>query len=406
MNKFKNIFRSLKYRNFRLFFPGLITSQIGVWIQNVALSWLIYDITKSPLAMGTIMFINTAPLFLITPFAGVIVDKFNRRKLLITIQILFALQAFLIAIFTLSGNLRISTIIILGLFLNIIAAIDAPLRQSTYILLVEDKKDLGNALSLNSTCFNVARFIGPAIAGVLVSSVGAGWCFAINFFCILPSVILVFLMKFDDVKSEKIKNESIFEGLKEGLSYIFHSRQISLLLSFLAIFSFIALAYPILTPIYTKDVLHANADILGYIMGCAGIGALFGSILLASKSSLRGLKYIICGGAAILSIGFILMGLIHIKAVVYFLMFCIGFGMISAITSDNMTLQSIVDNDKRGRVMSIYTVCFMGATSLSNFVSGAIAQVIGISHTYILFGIVMLIVSLFFTIKFWKIKFL
>lgn len=217
--KLTQTFRSLKYRNFRLFFPGLITSQVGIWIQNVALSWVVYDMTQSPFMMGTIMFLNTIPLFIITPFAGVIVDKFNRHRLLMIIQICFALQAFLMAAITLGRYLRIWNIIILGVFLNIVAAIDAPLRQSTYVLLVDDKNDLGNAISLNSTCFNMARLLGPAVAGVLLSAVGAGWCFAINFLCILPCVFLVAMMKFKDEKSEKVKNETIFEGLKEGLDY-------------------------------------------------------------------------------------------------------------------------------------------------------------------------------------------
>lgn len=206
--KLTQTFRSLKYRNFRLFFPGLITSQVGIWIQNVALSWVVYDMTQSPFMMGTIMFLNTIPLFIITPFAGVIVDKFNRHRLLMIIQICFALQAFLMAAITLGGYLRIWNIIILGVFFNIVAAIDAPLRQSTYVLLVDDKNDLGNAISLNSTCFNMARLLGPAVAGVLLSAVGAGWCFAINFLCILPCVFL----KFKDEKSEKVKMKLYLKG--------------------------------------------------------------------------------------------------------------------------------------------------------------------------------------------------
>lgn len=172
MNRVKTTFRSLKYRNFRLFFPGLITSQVGIWIQNVAISWVVYSLTKSPFMMGGILFINTLPLFLVTPFAGMVIDKFNRHKLLLIIQILFALQAFLMAFAAISGHLELWNIIPLGLFLNITAAIDAPLRQSTYVLLVDDRADLSNALSLNAACFNVARLVGPALAGVLLSVVG------------------------------------------------------------------------------------------------------------------------------------------------------------------------------------------------------------------------------------------
>ncbi len=405
MNRLKSTFRSLKYRNFRLFFPGLLTSQVGIWIQNVAISWVVYDMTNSPFMMGSIMFLNTIPLFLITPFAGVIADKFDRHKLLMLIQICFAMQAFLMAAFTLSGYLRIWNIIILGLFLNIVAAIDAPLRQSTYVLLVDDRNDLSNALSLNSTCFNMARLLGPAIAGVLLSTVGAGWCFAINFLCILPCVFLVKMMDFEDKKPDSIKNETIFEGLKEGLNYSLHSIQIVLLLLFSAVFSFIALTYPMLMPVYTKEVLFADAKVLGYVMSSAGIGAVTASMLLASKTTLRGLKYILCFGSVILSSGFIILGFNSNITAACIIMFFVGFGMTSSFTSDSTLLQSVIDDDKRGRVMSIYTVCFMGATSISNFAAGSVAQIFGIANTFIIFGLVLLIAALLFLIKFCHLNF-
>ena len=405
MNSLKTTFRSLKYRNFRLFFPGLVTSQVGIWIQNVAISWVVYEMTKSPFMMGTIMFFNTIPLFLITPFAGVIVDKTDRHNLLMFIQICFALQAFLMAVLALSGYLKIWNIIVLGVFLNTVAAIDAPLRQSTYVLLVDDKKDLSNAISLNSTCFNMARLLGPAIAGVLLSAVGAGWCFAINFLCILPCVFLVWMMNFEDKKSEKIKNQSIIEGLKEGLSYSIHSNEILMLLLFSAVFSFIALTYPILMPVYTKEILHSDARILGYVMSSAGIVAVSASIFLASKTSLKGLKYILCAGAIILSSAFIELGFNHNITMACIIMFFIGFGMTSAFTSDSTLLQSVIDDDKRGRVMSIYTVCFMGATSISNFVAGTVAQAFGIANTFIIFGLILLFSAFLFLMKFYHLRF-
>ena len=405
MNRITAAFRSLKYRNFRLFFPGLVMTQVGIWIQNVAISWVVYEMTNSPFVMGLITFFNTLPLFLVTPFAGVIIDKFNRRKLLMMIQILFALQAFFIALFALSGHLRIWNIVLLGVFLNTIAAIDTPLRQSTYIHLVDDKSDLSNAISLNSTCFNVARLVGPAIAGILLSLVGAGGCFAINFICIFPSVILVSMMDFEDVKSEEVKKITIIQGLKEGWEYAFSSEQILTLLSIVALFTSIALTYPMLMPIYTKDVLHSGTQVLGYVMSSAGIGALTISIMLAAKTTLRGLKYILCLGTFLLSLAFICLGFTKniIPACVF--MFCIGFGMTSSMTPENMLLQSIVDDDKRGRIMSIHTICFLGATSLSNFMAGSIAQIIGISNAMKLFGVILFAASLFYTIKLYRMQF-
>ena len=168
------IFRAFKYRNFRLFFPGIFLSQIGVWLQNIAISWLVYDITKSAMTMGTVLFFNAIPLFALSPFAGVLVDKFDRKKLLLAVQILYSVQAFLITALTLSGHIQIWSIIVLGIFLNAVAAIDAPLRQSSFSLLVDDKEDLANAISLNSSCFNAARFIGPAIGGLLIAKYSVG----------------------------------------------------------------------------------------------------------------------------------------------------------------------------------------------------------------------------------------
>ncbi len=404
MNRLKSTFRSLKYKNFRLFFPGLITSQIGIWIQNVAISWIVYDMTKSPFMMGSIMFLNTIPLFLITPFAGVIADKFDRHKLLMLIQILFAFQAFLMTVFALSGHLQIWNIMLLGLFLNIIAAVDAPLRQSTYVLLIDDKKDLSNAISLNSTCFNLARLLGPAIAGTLLSAVGAGWCFAINFLCILPCVFLVAMMDFKDQKSDKLKKESLFEGLKEGVEYSLHSDVIITLLLFSATFSFIALTYPLLMPVYTREVLNSGAQTLGYVMSSTGVGALAASMFLAAQTTLKGLKYILCFGAFLLSSGFICLGFNTEITAACFIMFCVGFGMTSAFTSDSTLLQSVIDDDKRGRVMSIYTVCFMGATSISNFIAGSIAETIGISRTFTIFGVTMLVGAVIFLMKFLRLQ--
>lgn len=405
MNKIQTTFRSLRYRNFRLFFPGLITSQVGIWIQNVAISWVVYSITKSPFMMGGILFINTLPLFLVTPFAGMIIDKFNRHKLLLIIQILFALQAFLMALCAITNHLMLWNIITLGLFLNVVAAVDAPLRQSTYILLVDDKTDLSNALSLNAACFNVARLVGPAAAGVLISAVGTAWCFTINFLCILPCVFLVMMMNFKDKKSDSVKNKSIVDGVKEGLEYAFHSEQILLLLAFAAVFSFIALTYPLLIPIYTKEVLHAGADTLGWIMSSTGIGALCSSIYLATRTSFKGLKYIICIGAALLSIGFIIMGFVHQTFLSCIIMFFAGLGFTSAITSDSTLLQSILDDDKRGRIMSLYSICFMGATSISNLIAGSIAQFFGIANTFIIFGAILLCSAILFLLKFLHIEF-
>ncbi len=405
MHGLSSAFRALKYRNFRLFFPGIAISQIGIWIQNVAIAWLVYDMTKSPLTMGSVMFFNAIPLFILTPFAGVIIDKFNRHRLLIFVQFLFCTQALLITLLTYFDVIQIWNIVALGIFLNCIAAIDVPLRQSTFVCLVDDPKDLGNAISLNSTCFNVARLLGPAIGGLLIAHAGITVCFFINFLCIIPMIFLVKALKIKDVKCGQIQNETILEGLKEGIDYALKTPEILTLLLYLAVFSFIGMTYPMLMPIYTSEILHDRADTLGFLMGAAGVGALVSSLFLAAKTSLRGMRRILFAGACIFSVGFITLGLCHTKTAAICAMFAVGLGMTSSITPDNTLTQAVVDDDKRGRVMSLNAICYMGTTSLSSFVAGFIANLIGIANTLILFGAVMLLFGMGFGYRFSKLNF-
>lgn len=399
-------FRALRYRNFRLFFPGLIVSQTGIWMQNVAVAWLVYDLTKSPLAMGSIMCVNAIPLLFITPFGGVIVDKFNRQNLLFVIQVLFALQALLMTIISYGGFIHIWNIVALSLFLNIIASIDAPLRQSTFVCLVDDINDLSNAISLNSCCFNLARLVGPAFAGLIIAQIDVRACFLINFLCLMPLVFLVKMMRINDVKSEKIKNATILEGLKEGLKYISHHQQIRLLLQFVAVFSFLVLTYSVLLPMYCKDVLNSDADVLGLLMSMTGIGAFTASLFLASKTtSLKGLRNLLLYGTVLISLSFVGIGLIHSVAFDALFMFGAGFGMPTFFVSNNMIIQSIVDDDKRGRVMSINALCFMGTTSVSSFIAGSIAEIFGIAQTFIILGCLLFFMTIYFGIRLHKLNF-
>ncbi len=409
MNKIKEMFRGFKYRNFRLFFPGLAVSQIGIWIQNIAISYLVYDITKSPFAMGVIMFFSAIPLFLLTPFSGVIADKFNRHKLLLMVQILYTIQALLITLITYFGLIRIWNIALLGMFLNCIAALDAPLRQSTFVYLVDDKKDLGNAISLNSSCFNLARLLGPALGGLIIAYKSVSMCFFVNFIFLIPIIMLVKMMDIKDVKSQRIKQETIFEGLKEGFLYCIHTPQIMTLYIYLALFCFLIMIYPMLMPIYTADVLKEKADVLGFILGATGVGSLLSSLLLAIKTTPRGLRKIMFFGMSLASICFILIGLSkshpHSHYLAIFLMFGAGFGLTTFLTPENMLLQSVIENDKRGRVMSFNSLCFLGPTSISSLFAGTLAQLWGISNTFIILGTMMLLFGIILSYRLSKFKF-
>lgn len=393
MDKFLKIFRAFKYRNFRLFFPGLAVCQIGIWIQNIAISWLVYDITKSPLAMGTVMFFNAVPLFVLTPFMGVIVDKFDRKKLLFGVQILFAVQALLMTLVTMTGHIQLRYIILCGIFLNCIASLDAPLRQSTFVLLVDDKKDLSNAITLNASMFNLARFIGPAIGGMLIAYTNITFCFFVNFLCILPNIFLVKMMEINDLKSDEIKNENVFEGLKVGFDYVIQNPQIFLLQIYLAIFCLLMLAYPVLMPIYTIEVLKTNAHILGFLLGSVGVGSLITSLSLSAKTSVIGMRRILFLGCVTICLAYIILGCIHNIATAMCVMFFVGIGLTAVTSPQNILLQNIVAEEKRGRVMSINTLCYMGTISVSSYLCGALTHCFGIENTFIILGVVMLIIG-------------
>ena len=405
MNKFKEMFRALKYRNFRLFFPGLAISQIGIWIQNVAISWLVYDITRSPFIMGLVMFLNSIPFLLITPIGGVIADKFNRHKLLITVQILFTFQAFMLTVLSATGTLRIWNIVILGMFLTFIAAIDTPLRQSIFVLVVDDKKDLGNAISLNSTCFNVARLVGPALGGILLATFNITICFLTNFLLLIPILILVQKMRIIDKKEEKIKNETILEGLKEGFDYCFKTPQILILLAYLGCYCFLIMVYPMLMPIYTAEVLHANADTLGFLLGAAGVGALTSSLLIAIKTTIHNLRKILLSGITLACLCFIGLGLVKSKFLALILMFGVGLGSTAVLTPENILLQTYLDDDKRGRVLGLNTIAFLGTTAFSSFFAGSIAHIAGISNTFIILATIMLTISFALSFKLAKLSY-
>lgn len=393
MNTFLLMFRAFRYRNFRLFFPGLFLSQIGVWLQNIAISWLVYDMTKSAMTMGTVLFFNAIPLFALSPFAGVLVDKFDRKNFLIVVQILYSVQAFLMAVLTLTGHIQIWSIIVLGIFLNAVAAVDAPLRQSSFSLLVDDKEDLPNAISLNSSCFNAARFIGPAIGGLLIAKYGVGMCFLINFICAVPNIFLVQRMEINDIKSDNIQKESIFKGLKNGFSYALKFPQIYLSQIYIAVFSLLMLSYQLLLPVYTAEVLHAKADVLGYLIGATGVGSLLTSLVLAAKTSIRFMQRILYIGCVITCIAYILVGLSHNFYFAAVMMFFAGMGITSIITPQNVLIQNIVPDEIRGRILSINLICFVGTTSFSSYFTGFLTHHFQIGNTFILLGVTMLIIG-------------
>lgn len=389
-NKIKNTFRTLGHRNYRLFFIGQGISLIGSWIQNIAMSWLVYSLTNSAFMMGMITFINALPNLLVAPLAGVVIDRVNKYKMLICLQSFFLLLALILAVLTLLGVIQIWHIICLGVLTNITAAFDMPLRQSLVIHLVDDPKDLSNAISLNSSNFNLARLLGPAIAGVLIAKFSEGICFLINAISYLAVIWALLLMHLNLPAASINATNNLKKGFWEGLNYVRNMPPIRIILLFLAFVSFIGISYPLLMPIFADRVLGGNARTLGILMSSSGVGALAASLILASRQNARGLSKFIFWGIVIFSISFIGLAFTHYLSLAVMMLFLLGFGMIFGLTSCNTLLQQMVDDDKRGRVMSLYTMAFIGTVPWGNLFAGSVAHQLGISNTFLFLGVLLL----------------
>lgn len=403
--KIKNTFRTLSQRNFRLFFIGQGISLIGSWIQNIAMSWLVYTLTNSAFMMGMITFINALPNLLVAPVAGVVIDRVNKYKMLIWLQSFFLLQALALAVLTLLGVIQIWQIVVIGILTNITAAFDMPLRQALVINLVDNPKDLSNAISLNSSNFNLARLLGPAIAGVLIAEFSEGICFLINAASYVAVIWALLLMHLNLPAVSINAHKNIKKGLLEGLEYAKNTPPIKIILIFLAFVSFIGVSYPLLMPIFADRVLGGNARTLGILMSSSGIGALVASLLLAARKSVHGQAQCIFVGALIFGASFIGLGFIHHMTFAVLMLFTLGFGMILGLISCNTLLQQMVDNDKRGRVMSLYTMAFIGTVPWGNLFAGSVAHELGISNAFILLGALLIVAAFLYQRRAKKIDF-
>jgi len=397
-SRIKSIFRAFRYRNYRLFFTGQCISLIGTWIQQIAMSWLIYHLTQSPLLLGAVGFASQIPSFLLSPFAGVWVDRLNKHRLIIITQAIFMILAMILAILTLTGLIQVWHIIVLGVVMGIANSFDMPARQAFIVEMVEDHKDLGNAIALNSSVFNLARLIGPAIAGGLIAFVGESMCFFINAISYIPVIIALSLMRIR-FSSTKVDDVHIFQRLKEGVSYTFGFSPIRTILIFLAIMSFAGMPYMVLMPVFAKDVFHGSAQTLGYLMSASGVGALFGALYLASRKSVLGLGKWIVISAGLFGIGQILFSFVNTVSVALVLLSITGFGMVVHLAASNTVLQTLVDEDKRGRVMSLYTMAFMGTAPFGSLMAGALGDKVGASNTILICGIFILISNLVFALQ-------
>lgn len=392
------IVRALRYRNYRLFFGGEAISLIGTWMQGIAVSWLVFRMTDSALMLGLIGFASQIPAFLITPFAGVMIDRWNRYKILIITQVLAMVQAVILAILFFAGIITLWHIVLLSIFIGLIGAFEMPTRHAFVVELVDKKEDLGNAIALNSSIFNGARFIGPFFAGVLIAAKGEGSCFLLNALSFVAIIAALWAMRVQD-KREKAKDVNVIKGLKEGLDYALNFAPIRYILVLAGVSSFLGMPYAILLPVFTRDIFKGDPRIFGFLMAASGIGALAGAIYLASRKSVRGLLHKIVTASFLFGAGLIFFAFSHNLWFSLILILIAGFGMIVQLASCNTILQTIVDDDKRGRIMSFYTMSFIGMAPFGSLLIGAMAQKIGAQITMLVSGLSCVAVGLFFSSK-------
>jgi MFS family permease len=397
-NNLKSILQSLKYRNYRLFFIGQSISLIGTWMQVIAISWLVYDLTHSALLLGLVGFFSQIPTFFLTPFSGVFIDRWNRHRILVATQTLSMIQAFILAFLTLTGRISVWHIVLLSLSLGLVNAFDMPARQAFVVEMVEKRSDLSNAIALNSSMVNSARLIGPAVAGILVAIVGEGFCFLINGISFMSVIAALLAMKIKKIPKNKYSN-NIAQDIKEGFRYAFGFVPIRSILLFLGLISLIGMPYTVLMPIFAKDILRGGPNFLGFLMASSGIGALVGGIYLASRRTVLGLGKILTAATGIFGLSLIIFSVSKNLWLSLSMMFISGLGMIIHIASTNTILQTITEDDKRGRVMSFFTMAFMGMSPFGNLMAGALANSIGASNTVLISGGICILGTIIFSLK-------
>lgn len=402
-DRINTIFRSLKYRNYRLFFGGQSISLIGTWMQRLAMPWLVYHITGSAFLLGVVSFAGQIPTFLLAPFAGVITDRFSRYKVLLLTQIISLVQAFVLAILALTGAIELWHIVGLSILLGCVNAFDVPSRHSFVLEMVEKKEDLGNAIALNSMMFNSARIIGPSIAGLILATAGEGICFLINAISYIFVIISLLMMNVRPRHIPKRENH-MFKEIREGLNYTFGYAPIKHLIILLGIVSLMGSMYQVLMPVFAKEVLHGGSETFGFLMGAAGLGALLGAVYLASRESLIKLGRLIPAAAALFGTGLIIMSFLKIFPVTLILMVLVGLGMMLHTASSNTIIQTITDDDKRGRVMGFYTMAIMGTAPFGSLIAGFLAKTIGTPETILVGGVSCVIGALFFLRKLPELK--
>lgn len=383
--KIRILFRSLENRNFRLFYAGQGISLIGTWMQMTAVAWLVWRMSHNAMLLGLVGFASRIPTFVLAPFAGVLIDRMDRRRLVMATQAVAMLQALALAGLMFSGFLEVWHIIALSLLLGFINSFDVPARQSFFIQMLDRREDITNAIALNSTMVNGARLIGPSIAGILIAAFGEAVCFLLNGLSYIAVIAGLMMMRVRSNPRPALKTAAL-DNLIEGFRYTFGFPPIRALLLLVALVSLAGASYTQLLPIFAQQVLRGDARTQGFLVSAAAVGALGGALYLASRSSTRGLGRLIAIAPTVFGAGLIAMGLSQRLWLTLMIMPVVGLGLMVQMASTNTMLQTIVEDDKRGRVMSFYSMAFMGMVPLGSLGSGILARFTGAPWVVILGG--------------------
>jgi len=390
----KDLFQALSARNYRIYFTGQGISLIGTWMQRTTMGWFVYRLTGSPFLLGLIMFFSQIPSVFIGPFAGVWADKWSRLNIIKITQSMALLQAMVLAILVLTNTVQIWHIIALSLLSGVIEAIDAPARQSFVIELIQKRSLLTNAIALNSAMFNGARLIGPSLAGFIIAISNEGYCFLMNGLSYTAVIISLFMIKVPQrhyVESQL----TMLTKIKQGWKYSFSHLPIRYLVANISVITMFGMSYAVLMPIFARDILHGTAKTMGFLMSMAGVGALFGALYLASRKSIEGLSRKMVYALTLFSLALVVFSISRSMILSMSLMLIFGFGMMFQMSTSNTILQHVVDDDMRGRVMSLHAMAFMSVAPFGSLLAGFLSKHFGAPITLMICGLVCLIWSVY-----------
>jgi MFS family permease len=388
--------RALAYRNYRLFLGGQVVSLVGTWITTTATNWLVYRLTGSAFLLGVVGFTGQFPAFVMGPFAGIFVDRWDRHRLLVATQTVSMLQSFGLAGLVLSGRITLEWIVALSVVQGVVNAFDMPARQAFLLTMIENKGDLGNAIALNSSMVNLARLVGPSIAGVVIATTSEGWCFFIDGVSYVAVIVALLRMRIARGAAAPIARRSALQEFTEGFAYAFGFRPIRSIILLLAIVSLVGVPYSVLMPVFATNVFHGGPHTLGILMTSSGCGALLGALWLAGRRSVIGLGRIIAIASGLFGVGLMTFSFSHVLWLAILCLVVAGFGFMVQMASSNTVIQTIVDDEKRGRVMSFYMMAFLGTAPFGSLIAGWLSSRIGAAHTLLVGGLCCILGALWF----------